>query len=132
MPIEGVRYPITIATVEPSRVRVTFDIGATWHDWCALQTPIAQDASGDRFGCLPNTGFTAGGTMCSIPNPAGGSDLVVDCGKLLLCEMTHVCACTATACTSSTAAMSMDFHVAGNAGDGTIQMGGLHNIHLTR
>jgi hypothetical protein len=130
--IEGYAYPITSFVVDGARTQLTFDVGAPMDPWCELQTPVALDASGESFGCLPNTGFTAGEGGCSIPSPIDGHDMPVDCGKLTLCLTSRACACDAASCEAPVLSGAIDMHVSGD--DATGQLSGLltSRIYLTR
>lgn len=130
---EGFVYPITSASVEGQRVRVSTSLGAVWSDWCPLQTSYPSDPSRPEdsgYACLPNLGFSTGPDGCSL-----GDGTPVDCHKLDLCMAgSNVCECTATGCVAAPyPEASFDFHVVGDNGDGTTILAGEDaNVHLVR
>jgi hypothetical protein len=68
---------------------------------------------------------------CSYEDPTTHESLDVDCGRMMLCGFgTGACTCDASSCTSrAVRTFSIDFHVTGNDGTGTIDG---HNAYLTR
>jgi len=129
---EGFGYRFRDAIVSASRVQIQVELGSLWAEWCSLQAPI--DRGDGMYGCLPNTGFGAGPAGCWYPDPMTGEDVPVDCGRLRLCGgFGNACSCTATECTAASGGrVTFDFHVTGNDGTGTIEIGGAHNVYLTR
>lgn len=132
-PWEGFEYPIAEASVSGARVRVAVDLGGFYTAWCGLQTPVAQDESGEQYGCLPNTGGGSSAEGCWYNDPITTEPVFVDCGKLFLCSQYQVCDCNAARCTSRPLqTVSFDFRVTGDTGTGSVILGDLHNVHLTR
>jgi hypothetical protein len=130
---EGFGYRFDGAMVSASRVQLMVSLGSLWAEWCSLQYPIAQDASGDNYGCVPNTGFTSGSDGCSYPDPTTHADVPVDCGRLAMCMPGNGCQCTATECSAPLGPIvTFDFHVTGTDGSGTVDLFGPHNVYLTR
>ena len=133
--VEGFRYPIVDGRVTGSRVQLTVNLAAVWSDWCALQTPVAQDTTGELFGCLPNaaTSTDADGG-CSYTDPMSQSHVAVDCTRLYLCRTAHVCECDSAACRSGSMAgqVAFDFQISGDRGDGTAMLDLSRNVHLMR
>lgn len=130
---EGYEYPIADGSVDGARVRLRVPLGELWTDWCELQTSYPQDPSGTSYGCIPNTGGGTGPGGCYYNDPATGAPVAIDCAKFALCDLGSVCRCDATGCTGGEAgSVSFDFHVMGDNGDGSVEIGGLRNVHLTR
>jgi hypothetical protein len=130
---EGFEYPIVDGSVTGARVQLTVRLGSLWERWCELQTPIPQTASGTWFSCLPNTGGGYGPSGCYYNDPTSGDPVPVDCGKYALCSMWMVCDCEPAGCVAgSVGEIAFDFHVVGDAGDGSVTIRDLHNVHLTR
>jgi hypothetical protein len=93
-------YPVHAAQVQTDRIQLGLNPLDLYATWCSLQTPVPADPSSpdSSYGCLPNSSsFNSGDGTCGLNN-ADGSTTPVDCGKLLLCELSNVCQCTATAC----------------------------------
>ncbi len=131
--IEGFRYPIINGLVTGSRVQLAVNLSAPWADWCALQMSVAQDSTGQSFGCLPNAPFATNGTVCSYTDPMTHTQVAVDCTRLYLCRTARVCACDASSCRAgSIGQVTFDFQVTAGRGDGTVMLDSLHNVHLTR
>lgn len=127
---EGFRYRIREATVTSSRVLVTIDLGEVWEVWCQLQTPYPLDEGAESFWCAPNYGSGSSDDGCVLLAPDGPQ--VVDCGWLSLCQGS-TCQCTAAGCVANTGnTLRFDFSIAGDRGDGSVRIGDLYNIHLTR
>ncbi len=129
-PWEGFAYPILHGSVSGARVQLTVSPGSLWETWCELQTPVPQASSG--YGCLPVTGGVEDPTGCLYTDPSTGAAVSVDCGKFFLC--THrVCTCDMNRCTADTThQVAFDFHVSGDAGDGSVMLDTLHSVHVTR
>jgi hypothetical protein len=60
-----------------------------------------RELSGRVYGgynCVHNWGFSWGIDGCWQPDPTTQEEVPIDCGKLALCGIAHVCTCTASAC----------------------------------
>jgi hypothetical protein len=133
---EGFAYSMTSGTFQPQRLRFTINNYQLWTGWCALEKPI--DDSGL---CLPywgGGGGTSDGTnwQCYLQDPANGHTVVVDCAKYNLCVMSHICACSATACVydpNSGRTVSFDVALVGPAADGSVVglISDRANVHFT-
>jgi hypothetical protein len=130
---EGYEYPIVEASLSGARIQVAIDLSSIYADWCRLQMPIPQDASGSHWSCLPNTGGGSGPDGCFYNDPDTGEPIGVDCGKLELCFLGSVCDCDANRCEASSGwRIELDFRVDGDEASGSIQLRELHNVYFTR
>ncbi|MEO6601984.1 MAG: hypothetical protein ABIQ16_19045 [Polyangiaceae bacterium] len=100
--------------------RVRFSVGRTepWKGWCGLQTSYKGD-TGSSCNCLPNWSIE-GDSNCTLFDPSGGQDLVVNCAKAALCaSIGGVCQCNDSACTATvTASTDFDLRFAGDEAEG--------------
>ena len=132
VPWEGFEYPIASASVSGARVLVTVELGTLWSLWCSLQMPVPSEPGSSVYTCVPNTATVSEAGACYLLDDAG-TRTRVDCGKLQLCHFDMVCSCDATSCRSQPVhEITLDFHVVGTNGDGSVTLTGLHNVHLVR
>jgi hypothetical protein len=130
--VEGFEYHFDDGIVEPSRIRLAAHLGELYSTWCALQYPVPYDETGESFGCLPNSA-TISGDMCAYQPFGMGDFIAIDCGRLALCQYGAACACTASECVAAGGGLvPFDFHVTGDEATGTVDVGGLRNVYLTR
>jgi hypothetical protein len=92
---EGFRYSVSGATVENSRMQLAVHNHEVFNAWCELQTSFPV-ASPRAYSCLPAENYAYDDDECSYETP-DGTRVVIDCGKVVLCE---VCECDATGCTA--------------------------------
>jgi hypothetical protein len=117
--LPGFTYTLLNGTLREGRLRIGISAAEPWRGWCALQTPITDDANPGLYRCVRN--WPAAG--CLQTNPATGEQVSVDCGKLALC-MGMTCVCDANSCGANAAASDLfDLHVAGAEGDGSRETG---------
>jgi hypothetical protein len=106
-PLPGFEYPVYRARVEAERVRLDVDSHDAWRDWCAMQTPIAINSSGEHI-CVPEL-TNSMGDGCKYVDPGTGAVVPVDCLRAVLCQIEPpcpsctdetypVCRCSATSC----------------------------------
>lgn len=137
MPYEGhSRYAFEGAIVEPTRIRLRVALGQFWRDWCELQYPVPRAPGSLEYACAPDAAASAVPNAdagdCVYDDPVGGWTYT-SCGRAALCADRPVCACTSYSCEAATGAVvSIDFAIDGANGSGTIDVEGLHNMHVTR
>lgn len=93
--VSGFSYPISEATIEDRRIRLSSSMVELYREWCALIPPVRDDANSeqhgeDAFSCIPNVGFRSGEDGCQL-----GDGTPIDCGKPACMA---VCQCAADAC----------------------------------
>jgi len=133
-PVPG--FPFTIRTLsrEGDRLQLDAELHEPWTQWCELQTPIADETNPGLYGCVHNWGFMFG-TDCALLDPVTMASIPIDCGKLDLCHLRQMCACTAETCSVAVGpTIHFDLNLDGDKANGSIA--GLddapHNVHLTR
>lgn len=129
-PTEGLSYTITSGTLVSNRLRFTTNNFELWDGWCRMQ-PAPTDGS-DM--CLPNWSGGSKDGVCYQTSPAG-KDVVVDCGKLTLCFLNRVCACSPSGCMANPAsAVSFDMFMVSGSASGSVAgaLGGEHNVHFIK
>jgi hypothetical protein len=128
-PTEGFSFAITSGSLVSNRLRFAINGFQLWEGWCALQ-PAPTDGS-DM--CVPNWGGGSDGDACYQVDPAG-TRVAVDCGKVSLCFMNRVCACSPAGCVAN-AGMEVTFdmfEVDGTASGSVAGNIGEHNVHFTK
>jgi hypothetical protein len=96
--IEGFAYTALQPSFDGNRLQVHTVTGEPWNSWCELQTPTHTDFPCPLFGCLPSSGYTCDGNVCTITDPASGATETIDPGWIRLCMFPSVCTCSATSC----------------------------------
>lgn len=100
------QYPVHDATIETGRIQLSVNPADPYAVWCALQTPVLDEATSNGAGatylCALNRGgqFNKSGQDC-VEQAVGQADVPIDCLKWRLCTSEQVCQCTATACTQA-------------------------------
>lgn len=140
-------FPFTIQNVSLENSRFQFDVAPAelWTAWCQLQTPIHDELNPQFYSCVHNWATSAGsgggpgGSDCMQQDPMTLQMVPIDCGKLLLCGTSAVCACTAEGCAVSsigpvrlTKTSHFDLNIELPRADGSVALDALHNIHLTK
>lgn len=92
---EQIAYPVYETRLEASRLRLELHSSDAVADWCALQTPVYDEAN-DRYSCVPNTGGGMDENGCWYNGP-NDEHIAVSCAKL---SCTMSCACTETSCSA--------------------------------
>jgi len=160
---EGFLYPIYATQVQANRIQLGANPGDLYAAWCALQTPIpyyetelpadagkvtsipgASDAGTVEtyYTCLPNEPSMTGANGCTQTAP-DGTVTPVDCGKLVLCQFSAVCQCSASGCVSQQIAagtpvasypVELDgaLDPTGTMLTGTLTLGQRITVHLTK
>jgi len=133
-PAEGFEYSLHDGSVDGTRVQFAVAPNEVWEEWCALQTPIADEVNAGRYACLPNWGTIAGDAGCWQTDPSTNTDVPVDCGKLALCGPGGVCECSSTECTvDANPYATFDLQLDANELDGTAaELHGLDHVHFER
>ena len=130
---EGFPFTMLDGRFTTNRLRFTINGIEPWAGWCALQTPM--DDSGM---CLPNWGGSMINNYCKMwPGDSESNAIVVDCGKMELCNQLMVCTCSATSCWLNAngvgSGQTFDMAVAGDIASGSGTVGNAtRNIHFTR
>jgi hypothetical protein len=90
------------------------------------------------YGCLPNGGLmeVLSTDTCTL-YPCEFPEMTVDCGKLILCHGSSVCACTATSCTVTVPTagnVAFDMQLMSGALNGSVTGLGtqVYDVHLMR
>jgi hypothetical protein len=127
LPTEGFTFSVVTGSLAANRLRFSVNAMDPWADWCALQ-PAPADGSG---GCLPNWSAGGGPEGCWQNSPSGAK-VMVDCGKLTLCTLYEVCACSPSGCHAGDLPVSFDVFVDNGSASGSV-MGGMigGNVHFT-
>lgn len=129
--VEGFAYPIVDGRVDGSRVRASIEPRALWAEWCALQPAYPH---GEQYACNPHYQYAGvSPEHCWYTDPVTGSPHDIDCDRMALCDLGSACDCDATGCQHATGGLvALDFRVVGDAGDGSVTLRELYNVHLTR
>jgi hypothetical protein len=130
----GFSYSLLAGTFDGQRLKFNVAPRELWKQWCELQTSYADEVNPGNYGCLPNWGGGSTGGQCYQQNPATHEVVYVDCEKLQLCAFlgSMVCHCCAEGCTADMEnAVSFDMVLAPPNADGSVDLGGVHNVHLT-
>jgi len=125
--VPGFSYPITPATVELARVRLSVNPLEIESDWCSLQTSyqsakISAPDGGILYRCIPDGSGFGDGTGCSYNGEA------IDCVKLDAC-ISGYCSCDVRGCSGSSGnpksytQFDAALDVGGNSLVGTLKIG---------
>ena len=95
----GISYPISGATIELARLRLSVNPWEVVRDWCALQTSYAHATGPSPYSCLPAPVYENPGPGCRYGSPATS----VDCAKAMMCTgQPQACSCDAQGCSIPT------------------------------
>lgn len=134
-PLTGFVFTIDDGSFDGQRLQLAVTSIELWSEWCALQTPIADDENEGLYWCVPNWGYTSDpASGCTQPNPDTGEDVPVDCGKLELCQGNQICRCEASGCAIFAAVsgdIAFDLKIVGDEADGSAT-GLKQNVHLKK
>jgi hypothetical protein len=134
--VSGFVYTLENASFDGHRLKFQVLSSELWNEWCALQTPVLDEPTGNYW-CVHNWGFSTGGVSgCTQKDPETGESLDVNCSKVQLCDFAGVCVCDSESCTGRATlggpTLAIDL-VPPNA-DGDV--GGLgawvHQVHLVK
>jgi hypothetical protein len=137
---EGYAYTMRDVTLSARRMQFSVAYWELWQGWCALQTPVPPVGVCDEpvcaGSCLPNTGSMISGDHmhCALWNSSTDQyDQPVDCGKLVLCQLSMACTCGLTTCSVREQGIQLSFDLAvtsdGASADGSVAG---HNVHFTK
>jgi hypothetical protein len=146
--LEHFDFTILGGTIRGTSLTFTIDSNEIFSQWCALQTttyPVYnggwEDGGLIGYACLPNNGFADDCAddasvfdCCYPPTPGAPPTVVIDCGKLSLCDELFPqtpCSCTASACSvpvPNTGDIAFDLEVTSSGIGGTVAgLSGLMN-----
>jgi hypothetical protein len=103
--IDGFVFTIVNGRAQGTRAQLAVATRQPWQTWCEHQgsypwQPNPVNSTG--YSCLPN--WAGGGTSdaysdsCFLTNPDTNQDVTLNCGRWVLCNSEHVCACNAARC----------------------------------
>jgi hypothetical protein len=123
-PLRGTPYRMLDARAADGRLSFSFSNNDLWRDWCALQTPYPNDASGrSEYACVPepetcDVVYERVSSVSVSPTEIGGK-------QLLCCAGAGVCQCSAEQCNANLqgAVHSLDLTIDGDAMTGIATLG---------
>jgi hypothetical protein len=104
--VAGVRYAVSDARVEASRLRISIHLRERYRQWCAAQTSIS--GGGDLYLCVANGQGTCDGSTCTVTDSETGQSITYDYDKYILCTLYPACACDAQGCTIGDPILALD------------------------
>jgi hypothetical protein len=103
-PNPGFLYPLHAAEIQSDRIQLGIDYNDMYAGWCAIQSSYPHPNGGPAYACFPEVSMIQGpeppSPSCAVTLLDGTTE-TFNCGKVSLCLLEIICACTATACTAA-------------------------------